>query len=395
MELLTQTQVYNEVGATSLSTNEIITKSGAQNIASQKLKRITTDLSDYSDTELIDQFQCEDMIRNEYTIQVSYDGATWSDSTQLLFTAEASSSANSQRVYVKSLKHTYLISGEKLNEEEVGYTIDFNSSKFNRSDNTDGYSFWPKAVNTSKQFVIEKYKIANTEDPTQECSVTLIQVRAGIELVHGDVIDFTYNWSTGRDLDQATRTDCYIDGVQGEYVGFGVNASVALPTGTNVLGFAGDNTGTGEEHAIVDFDSIAKYVEDNRDSASTISGKTIEEALTDQSGLLSCKVYLYTVWFGTGGSAINISYTAYKKTDESSFEWTRNGNYAFDIYGVSKSGSKVLPAYCKTAGNTHGSYKNPPEKMTLSAIFTYYFGSGMFSIETNAEGDLRDGNINA
>ena len=34
MELLTQKQVYDEVGATSLSTNEIITKSEAQDIAS-------------------------------------------------------------------------------------------------------------------------------------------------------------------------------------------------------------------------------------------------------------------------------------------------------------------------------------------------------------------------
>ena len=388
MELLTQKQVYDEVGATSLSTNEIIIKGEAQYIASQKLKRITNDLTDYGDTELIDNFQCEDMVRSEYTIQVSYDGETWSDSAQLLFSAEASSSTDSKRIYIKALKHTYLVSGEKLREEEVGYTTNFSSSKFQLSNNTDGYSFWPKSTNRDKQFITEKFKVINADDPSLECEISLTQVKADVELVYGDVVDFTYSWSTGRDLDQATRIDCYIDGVQDKYVGFGTNSRVSLPNGTNVLGFAGDNTGTGQEHALVDFDSIAKYVDANLETDSTISGKTIKEALTDANGLLSCKVYLYTVWWSTGGNEIIMSYTAYKKTDEDSFSWTNGSNYSFDISGVQQSGSKQLIAYCKTPGSTHGAYKDPPANMTLSAVFTYYFNSGMFGIETNSEGDL-------
>lgn len=386
MELLTQKQVYDEVGATALSTNEIITKSEAQNIASQKLKRITNDLSGYADTELIDEFQSEDMTRSEYTIQVSYDGETWSDSAQLLFAAEASSDTDSKRIYVKALKHVYLISGEKLREEEVGYTTNFGSSKFNRSDNTDGYSFWPKAANTSEQFIIEKFKVINAEDSSQECEISLTQVKAGLELVYGDVIDFTYYWGFGSDLDQATRVDCYISGIQGEYVGFGTNSRVSLPDGTNILGFAGDNTGQGQEHALVDFDSIAKYIDANKEEASTVSGKTLEEALTDENGLLTCKVYLYTVWFGSEGGAISLGYTAYKKTDDSSFSWSNSGNYTFNISGVQWSGSNALDAYCHIYGRSN--YKDPPTKMTLSAVFTYYFNSGMFSIETNGEGDL-------
>lgn len=386
MELLTQKQVYDEVGATALSTNEIITKSEAQNIASQKLRRITTDLSGYGDTELIDDFSSEDMTRSEYTIQVSYDGETWSDSAQLLFAAEASSDADSKRIYVKALKHTYLISGEKLREEEVGYTTNFGSSKFELSNNTDGYSFWPKAVNPDKQFIIEKFKVINAGDSSQECEISLTQVKAGLELVYGDVVDFTYYWTTGTDLDQATRVDCYISGVQGEYVGFGTNSRVSLPNGTNILGFAGDNTGQGQEHALVDFDSIAKYIDANKEGASTVSGKTIEEALTDENGLLTCKVYLYTVWWGSTGSAISLGYTAYKKTDDSSFSWSNGSSYSFSISGVQQSGSRMLSAYCSASG--HGNYSDPPSKMTLSAVFTYYFNSGMFSIETNGGGDL-------
>ena len=386
MELLTQKQVYDEVGATALSTNEIITKSEAQNIASQKLKRITNDLSGYADTELIDEFQSEDMTRSEYTIQVSYDGETWSDSAQLLFAAEASSDTDSKRIYVKALKHVYLISGEKLREEEVGYTTNFGSSKFNRSNNTDGYSFWPKAANTSEQFIIEKFKVINAEDSSQECEISLTQVKAGLELVYGDVVDFTYYWTVGRDLDQATRVDCYISSAQGKYVGFGTNSRVSLPDGTNILGFAGDNTGQGQEHALVDFDSIAKYIDANKEEASTVSGKTLEEALTDENGLLTCKVYLYTVWFGSEGSEISLGYTAYKKTDDSSFGWPNSGNYTFNISGVQQSGSRTLDAYCHIYGR--GNYSDPPTKMTLSAVFTYYFNSGMFSIETNGEGDL-------
>lgn len=380
MELLTQRQVYDEVGATSLSTNEIITKSEAQDIASQKLKRITNDLSSYSDSELIDEFECESQTRVEYSIQVSYDNESWSDTAQAIFSAQAKSDSDAKRIYVKALKHTYLITGEKLSDDAVGCKILVDPDKFEYVSNADGYSFWPKAENTNSQFVVENIKVVNSEDETKECKINLIQARAGLELVYGDVIDFTYGWSEGSDLDQATTVACFINGVQGRYVGFGNDSRVSLPNGTNVLGFAGDNTGTGQEHALVDFDSIAQYINENRDETAT-NGKTIEEALTDENGLLTCKVYLYTVWYGSEGYDIGMSYTAYKKTDRDSFSWANGGYYTFNINGVTESGSNSLAAYCSASG--HGNYYDPPSDMTLSATFTYYFNSGMFSIETN------------
>lgn len=380
MELLTQKQVYNEVGATSLSTNEIITKSEAQDIASQKLKRITNDLSSYSDSELIDEFECESQTKVEYSIQVSYDNESWSDTAQAIFSAQANNSSDAKRIYVKALKHTYLITGEKLSDDPVECRILTDPEKFEYVSNVDGYSFWPKDENANSQFVIENIKVVNSEDETKECKINLIQARAGLELVYGDVIDFTYSWSNGTDLDQATTVACFINGVQGEYVGFGTNSRVSLPNYTNILGFAGDNTGTGQEHALVDFDSIAKYINENRDEPAT-NGQTIEQALTDENGLLTCKVYLYTVWFNTEGYDIDMSYTAYKKTDENSFSWENAGDYTFNINGVTESGRNTLPAYCNIQGTSN--YNNPPSDMTLSATFTYYFNSGMFSIETN------------
>lgn len=383
MELLTQKQVYDEVGATSLSENEIITKSEAQDIANQKLKRITNDLSSYSDSEFIDEFECEGQTRVEYSIQVSYDNESWSDTAQAIFSAQAKNDYDAKRIYVKALKHTYLITGEKLRDDAVGCRILVDPEKFEYVSNTDGYSFWPKAENTNNQFVVENIKVINSEDETKECKINLIQARAGLELVYGDVIDFTYSWNVGIDLDQATTVSCFINGVQGEYVGYGTNTRVSLPNGTNVLGFAGDNTGTGQEHALVDFDSIAKYINENRDEISSIPGgnKTIEQALTDENGLLTCKVYLYTVWFREKGYDIGMSYTAYKKTDKDSFNWSDGDNCTFNIIGVTESGNNTLPAYCSILGQ--GNYHDPPEKMTLSATFTYYFNSGMFSIETN------------
>ena len=380
MELLTQKQVYNEVGATSLSTNEIITKSEAQDIASQKLKRITNDLSSYSDSELIDEFECESQTRVEYSIQVSYDNESWNDTAQAIFSAQANSDSDSKRIYVKALKHTYLITGEKLSDDDVECRILVNPERFEYVSNTDGYSFWPKAENANNQFVVENIKVVNSEDETKECKINLIQAKVGLELVYGDVIDFTYSWSNGQDLDQATTVACFINEVQDQYVGFGTNSRVSLPKGINILGFAGDNTGTGQEHALVDFDSIAKYINENRDEIST-TGKTLYEALTDENGLLTCKVYLYTVWYNTAGHDIDMSYTAYKKSDQDSFSWENSNNYTFVINGVTESGSNTLPAYCDTYGQSN--YNNPPQQMTLSATFTYYFNSGMFSIETN------------
>lgn len=379
MELLTQKQVYNEVGATSLSTNEIITKSEAQDIASQKLKRITNDLSSYSDSELIDEFECESQTRVEYSIQVSYDNESWSDTAQAIFSAQAKNNSDAKRIYVKALKHTYLITGQKLSDDPVGCRILVDPEKFEYVSNTDGYSFWPKNENTNSQFVVENIKVINSEDESKECKINLIQVRTGIELVCGDVVDFTYSWSTGTDLNQATTVACFVNGVQDRYVGFGTNSRVSLPNGTNVLGFAGDNTGMGQEHALVDFDSIAKYISENRDKTST-TGQTMIQAITDQNGLLACKVYLYTVWYNTKGHDININYIAYNKSGDN-FSWNGAGDYTFNINGVRESGRNTIQSYCDTQGKNN--YNNPQLNMTLSATFTYYFNSGMFSIETN------------
>ena len=76
-----------------------------------------------------------------------------------------------------------------------------------------------------------------------------------------------------------------------------------------------------------------------------------------------------------------MSYTAYRKTDKNSFGWQNNDDYTFDINGVAQSGNNTLPAYCSIQGTSN--YDDPQTKMTLSATFTYYFNSGMFSIETN------------
>ena len=379
MELLTQKQVYNEVGATSLSTNEIITKSEAQDIASQKLKRITNDLSSYSDSELIDEFECESQTRVEYSIQVSYDNESWSDTAQAIFSAQAKNNSDAKRIYVKALKHTYLITGQKLSDDPVGCRIMVDPEKFEYVSNTDGYSFWPKNENTNSQFVVENIKVINSEDESKECKINLIQVRTGIELVYGDIVDFTYSWSAGTDLNQATTVACFVNGVQDRYVGFGTNSRVSLPNGINVLGFAGDNTGMGQEHALVDFDSIAKYISENRDKIST-TGQTIIQAITDQNGLLTCKVYLYTVWYNTKGHDININYIAYNKSGDN-FSWNDAGDYTFNINGVKESGRNTIQSYCDTQGKNN--YNNPQLNMTLSATFTYYFNSGMFSIETN------------
>lgn len=388
MELLTQKQVYDEVEATSLCTNEIITKIEAQSITSQKLKRITNDISGYSDDELIDQFQCESITKDSYTIQISYDNQNWSDTAQLLFAAKDHSDAGSKRVYVKAIKHTCLISGEEISQEPAEYSIDLSEAKslFKCSSNTDGYSLWPVKENTSDSVLSKKCTISIINDASQTCQINLIQLQAGSELVYGDVVDFTYQWTDGRDLDQATRIDCFIDGVQGQYVGFGTNSRIAL-SGVNILGFAGDNTGTGQEHALVDFDALSKYIKTNGGDQSTIDGVTIKDAITDINGLLSVKVYLYTVWFSTKGSNIQIACTMYKK-DGDDFTFSNGDNHTFNISGATLSGSTSLSAYCKTDGYTHGAYKDPESNMTLSAVFTYYFNSGAFSIKTNYKGDL-------
>lgn len=93
----------------------------------------------------------------------------------------------------------------------------------------------------------------------------------GIQIVSGDAVMFTYNWDNGTDLDQATFVNLNLPASNDHnYAGF---SGRIINEYRNILYFAGDNTGTGNEYAFIDFKEISKYLNEHMDDQSSIDGK--------------------------------------------------------------------------------------------------------------------------
>lgn len=295
--------------------------------------------------------------------------------------------SNKEQVYVRAIKNKVNESGEIVEKSSVSWgTRSADSDKFYLNNYQDQYiDVYPTAENsnTSKENV-DSIQIYIVESDTNYCTINLIQTKQGIKVVSGDAVMFTYNWTTGRDLDQAT----YVITNSGDddhynYAGYYGRIDGAQK---NFLYFAGDNTGLGNEYAFVDFKSIAKWLEENGDKQSSISGKTILEANTDSNGLISIECDLYTVWYNAKEDEnITLSYTVYDK-DSDAATVTANSDKTFTLTGYTERTRSSSSALCYAHGTRLHSI-NPDTCYTMSAKFVYYFNSGVFVFETN------DGNV--
>ena len=324
-----------------------------------------------------------------YDIKVGLDSSNiTNDSVTVVFGSDEYGQDNKKPIYVKAVKNKVTSSGIVESTEDVNFSIrQYNSDKFVIQHGDKVLNVYATQENTSvSDRNVTSFQIYIDESGENYCYVTLVQEKKGIQVISGDAIMFTYNWTTGKDLDQATYVitnsnsdDHYnysgyfgrIDGAQSKF-----------------LYFAGDNTGRGNEYAFVDFKSIAKWLEENGGEQSNIPGKTILEANTGSDGLVSIQCNLYTVWYNTKESEdITLSYTVYDKTSDNASVKADNNNKTFILTGYTQHGdSNNSPALCYAHG-TRLHNINPDTCYTLSAKFVYYFNSGVFTFETN------DGNV--
>lgn len=326
-----------------------------------------------------------------YDIKVGLDSSNiTNDSVSVVFGSDEYGQDNKKPIYVKAVKNKINSSGILESTEDVNFSIrQYNSDKFNLQ-----YQHGDKVLNvyaTQENTSISdrnvtSFQIYIDESGENYCYVTLVQEKKGIQVISGDAIMFTYNWTTGKDLDQATYviTNSNSDDHY-NYSGYFGRIDGAQ---SNFLYFAGDNTGLGNEYAFVDFKSIAKWLEENRDKPSSIPGKTILEANTGSDGLVSIVCNLYTVWYNVKESEdITLSYTVYDKTADNASVKVDGDSKTFKLTGYTQRGdSNSSPALCYAYG-TRLHKINPDTRYTLSAKFVYYFNSGVFTFETN------DGNV--
>lgn len=324
-----------------------------------------------------------------YDIKVGLDSSNiTNDSVTVVFGSDEYGQDNKKPIYVKAVKNKVTSSGIVESTEDVNFSIrQYNSDKFVMQHGDKVLNVYATQENTSvSDRNVTSFQIYIDESGENYCYVTLVQEKKGIQVISGDAIMFTYNWTTGKDLDQATYviTNSNSDDHY-NYSGFFGRINGAQ---SKFLYFAGDNTGRGNEYAFVDFKSIAKWLEENGGEQSNIPGKTILEANTGSDGLISIQCNLYTVWYNTKESEdITLSYTVYDKTSDNASVRADNNNKTFILTGYTQHGdSNNSPALCYAHG-TRLHNINPDTCYTLSAKFVYYFNSGVFTFQTN------DGNV--
>ena len=324
-----------------------------------------------------------------YDIKVGLDSSNiTNDSVTVVFGSDEYGQDNKKPIYVKAVKNKVTSSGIVESTEDVNFSIrQYNSDKFVMQHGDKVLNVYATQENTSvSDRNVTSFQIYIDEAGENYCYITLVQEKKGIQVISGDAIMFTYNWTTGKDLDQATYVITNSDSDDHyNYSGYFGRINGAQ---SKFLYFAGDNTGRGNEYAFVDFKSIAKWLEENGGEQSNIPGKTILEANTGSDGLVSIQCNLYTVWYNTKESEdITLSYTVYDKTSDNASVKADNNNKTFILTGYTQHGdSNNSPALCYAHG-TRLHNINPDTCYTLSAKFVYYFNSGVFTFETN------DGNV--
>ena len=324
-----------------------------------------------------------------YDIKVGLDSSNiTNDSVTVVFGSDEYGQDNKKSIYVKAVKNKVTSSGIVESTEDVNFSIrQYNSDKFVMQHGDKVLNVYATQENTSfSDKNVTSFQIYIDESGENYCYVTLVQEKKGIQVISGDAVMFTYNWTTGKDLDQATYVITNSDSDDHyNYSGFFGRIDGAQ---SKFLYFAGDNTGRGNEYAFVDFKSIAKWLEENGGEQSNIPGKTILEANTGSDGLVSIQCNLYTVWYNTKESEdITLSYTVYDKTSDNASVKADNNNKTFILTGYTQHGdSNNSPALCYAHG-TRLHNINPDTCYTLSAKFVYYFNSGVFTFQTN------DGNV--
>lgn len=335
----------------------------------------------------------EEVFTYKYFIKVGYKLDTLlKDRIQLVWQNDQYSQSSKKTFYIKSFKCKINERGETVATEQTEYSIRHNSSgsdNFSISNHniTTGLGYidcFPIEENTSYQS--QKtigFQVYNVEDGTVFCHINLIQEKKGIQIVSGDAVMFTYNWDKGTDLDQATFVNLNLQASNDKnYAGY---FGRIINEYRNILYFAGDNTGTGNEYAFIDFKEISKYLNEHMDDQSSIDGKNILQSLTDNNGAIKIQCDLYTNWYRAKQQEnITLSYSVYNKDSEDANVTTQDKQFVLNGYTKIKDSSDQALCYASGSQNVSNNV-NVKDGYTLSAKFTYYLDSGVFSFETNKD----------
>lgn len=329
-----------------------------------------------------------EVFRVKYHLYVGLSVDNTNDNTvSLVWQSDQYGESSKKTVYVNAYKELINESNQVVSTETVEYSVASYASQNKFSVNKNGalVDFYPLEENTdyssSKQC---SFHVSITGQKNKFCTISLTQERKGIQLISGDAVMFTYNWNDGRDLDQATYVNLnHPNSNNNNYAGF---KGEIIREYQEFLYFAGDNVGKGSEYAFIDFKSISKYLEEHGNEASSIDGKTILESLTNDNGVIQIECDLYTNWYSTKRQEdITLAYSVYNKDSEDATVSVNGLQFILTGYTKISDNSHQALCYAQGSGNGYAVNRNVKKGYTLSAKFTYYLNSGVFSFETNKD----------
>ncbi len=305
---------------------------------------------------------------------------------QLIWQGDQYNQSSKKSVFVKAYKNKINESNQVVSSEQVEYGIKDAAltNQFTITDNKAGLIYcYPLKENSSySDQNLGNFIVYVKESESVECKVNLIQDRKGVQIIYGDAVMFTYNWNEGEDLDQATFVNLNLKADKYDnYAGF---YGSIINEYKNILYFAGDNMGKGNEYAFIDFKNISKYLNEHRDDQSSIAGKTILQSLTDNNGTISIQCHLYTNWYREKETEnITLSYSVYNKDSEDATV-NKTDDKTFTLTGYTKIKDYSDQALCYASGTRNTEYRaSVKDGYTLSAKFIYYLDSGVFAFDTN------------
>lgn len=332
-----------------------------------------------------------EVFRVNYRLYVGLSVDNVNDNTaSLVWQSDWYGESSKKTVYVNAYKELINESNEVVSTETVEYSVASyaSQSKFSVNKNGTLVDFYPLEENVdyseSKEAI---FRVSIKGQQNKFCTIQLVQEKKGIQIISGDAVMFTYNWDTGKDLDQATyvNLNSVLDSSKNNWNYAGYKGTI-ISDYQKFLYFAGDNTGLGNEYSFIDFKSISKYLNEHGGDESTVDGKTILQSLTNENGIISIQCNLYTNWYGVKEKEnIKLSYSVYNKDSEDASVESKDKQFVLTGYTKKSESEKQALCYSYGAYSTSYDLDGPSNFYTLSAKFTYYFNSGVFAFDTNKD----------
>ena len=320
----------------------------------------------------------------EFKIGLSQDKIT-EDVISLIFESTQYGESSAVPVYYKSIKNKINESGQIVETKDVAIRLSEGTTNNSVVTISSGIiNVYPKSENKSvTERRADDYIFTN--DNGNKCHIWFVQDVDGIKVLSCDAVKFTYKWDNGTDLDQAVYVNVnHPDTNDSVYSGYGG----VLPSKYGIdqfLKFAGDNIGKGNEYTIVEFSNLQKWLNQHKDTQSSIPGKTILESLTDDNGISSIKIDLYANWFRVIGDNTHIQYTLYNKDGDNQQIKVDTSKKDFILTGYQEVYSFQQKFTCHSFGQELWSDPSPRKNYTKIGEFIVYLNSNKISFQSNVD----------